>query len=95
MKIIDRFKAAAKAFKGEPVRAGSIEFGLDLKRCSECEYKQECESTELNTKCDKCEYLIDCIRDGKVVKSKYEEDKYLHFVPGWGEYCKLDGMKEM
>lgn len=33
----DRVKRAIKAFKGDPV--GSISFGVDVKRCSDCEYK--------------------------------------------------------
>lgn len=31
----DRLRNAARAFKGKPV--GSISFGLEVKRCSECE----------------------------------------------------------
>lgn len=33
----DRLKAAIRAFKGTPI--GSLQFGLEVKRCDECEYK--------------------------------------------------------
>ena len=37
--FIDRFKNAVKAFKGKPI--GSVQFGVDVKRCDQCEYKNE------------------------------------------------------
>lgn len=40
MSLRTRLKNAIRAFKGQPV-AGSITFGLDVKRCSECEHKQD------------------------------------------------------
>lgn len=35
--LADRLKRSVKAFKGEPI--GSLYFGLDVKRCDQCEYK--------------------------------------------------------
>ena len=40
----DRLKAAARAFKGKPV--GSLTFGLEIKRCDECEYHKRCKDME-------------------------------------------------
>ena len=37
--LIERFQNAIKAFKGKPV--GSINFGIDIKRCDQCEYKSD------------------------------------------------------
>lgn len=33
----DRIRAAIRAFKGQPI--GQLTFGVDIKKCSECEYK--------------------------------------------------------
>lgn len=35
--LADRLKRSVKAFKGEPI--GSLYFGVDVKRCDQCEYK--------------------------------------------------------
>lgn len=37
--FVDRLRNAVKAFKGQPI--GSLYFGVDLKRCDECQYKKE------------------------------------------------------
>lgn len=34
--FMDRVRNAVKAFRGSPI--GSITYGVDVKRCSECEY---------------------------------------------------------
>lgn len=55
-----RLKAAARAFRGKP--AGSITFGLEIKRCSECGrgdcaqccYKQEFEKLMALPSCNDC-----------------------------------------
>lgn len=36
--FINRMKNAVKAFKGKPI--DTLYFGVDLKRCDECEYKK-------------------------------------------------------
>lgn len=64
----DRLKAAARAFKGKP--AGSITFGLEIKRCSECKRKEpehawwtyrltNSRTVSVNTdmKCSRCDYI--------------------------------------
>lgn len=33
----DRIRAAIRAFKGQPI--GQLTFGVDIKKCCECEYK--------------------------------------------------------
>ena len=35
--LMDRFKRAVEAFKGSPV--GNLYFGIDVKRCDQCKYK--------------------------------------------------------
>ena len=35
--LADRLKRSVKAFKGEPI--GYFYFGVDVKRCDQCEYK--------------------------------------------------------
>ncbi len=35
--LIERFQNAIRAFRGKPI--GSVQFGIDVKRCDECEYK--------------------------------------------------------
>ena len=35
--LVERFKRAINAFKGNPV--GNLYFGIDVKRCDQCEYK--------------------------------------------------------
>lgn len=35
--LMDRIQSAIRAFKGKPI--GSLQFGVEVKRCSECGYK--------------------------------------------------------
>ena len=35
--LVERFKRAINAFKGNPV--GNLYFGIDVKRCDQCKYK--------------------------------------------------------
>lgn len=35
--LMDRFKRSVEAFKGSPV--GNLYFGIDVKRCDQCKYK--------------------------------------------------------
>ena len=35
--LVERFKRAINAFKGNPV--GNLYFGIDIKRCDQCEHK--------------------------------------------------------
>ena len=35
--LVDRVKRSVEAFKGNPV--GNLYFGVDIKRCDQCEYK--------------------------------------------------------
>ena len=39
MTLTQRIKNAVQAFKGKPI--ATVAFGVDVKRCSECEYKFE------------------------------------------------------
>lgn len=54
--ILDRFRNATRAFRGKEI--GSISFGIDMKKCSECDknagvmYLCDCRA------CKKCSYPI-------------------------------------
>ena len=37
--FMDRMRNAVKAFKGQQI--GSLYFGVDVKRCDQCEYKKD------------------------------------------------------
>ena len=41
----DRIKRAVKAFKGEKI--GELHFGIEVKRCDECEYRKRFDNPEL------------------------------------------------
>lgn len=38
--LIDRIRAAIKAFRGKPI--GHLYYGLEIKECSKCKYRNEC-----------------------------------------------------
>lgn len=38
--LLDRFRDAIRAFNRKPI--GSITYGLEIKECSKCEYRNEC-----------------------------------------------------
>lgn len=38
--LIDRLRAAIKAFRGKPI--GYITYGLEIKECRNCEYRNGC-----------------------------------------------------
>ena len=40
MKLFDRLHNAIKAFKGLPIKH-TLDFGVDVKRCDNCEFKRE------------------------------------------------------
>lgn len=48
---------------------------------------------EKDTKCDKCEYLQECIDDGRVIDCKNLEDMRSHYIKGLGSYAKCDGVE--
>lgn len=48
---------------------------------------------EKDTKCDKCEYLQECIDEGKVVDCRNFEDMRSHYIKGLGSYAKCDGVE--
>lgn len=43
---------------------------------------------ELDTECDKCEFLYQCKNDGYVVNCTIYEDTREHFIRGLGSNCK-------
>ena len=45
---------------------------------------------EKDTKCDKCEYLQECIDEGKVIDCKNIEDTRSHYIKGLGSCTKCD-----
>ena len=55
------------------------------------EKKQKVDPTpriEKDTKCDKCEYLQECIDEGKVIDCRTFEDTRSHYIGGLGARCK-------
>ena len=53
--------------------------------------KQKADPTpriEKDTKCDKCEYLQECIDEGEVIDCRTFEDTRSHYIGGLGERCK-------
>lgn len=48
---------------------------------------------EKDTKCDKCEYLQECIDEGKVVDCRNFEDMRSHYIKGRGSYAKYDDVE--
>lgn len=60
------------------------------------EKKQKADPTpriEKDTKCDKCEYLQECIDNGSVVDCKTTSDSKSHYIKGLGSYAKCDGVE--
>lgn len=45
---------------------------------------------EKDTKCDKCEYLQECIAEGKVIDYRNFEDTRSHYIKGLGSCIKCD-----
>lgn len=45
---------------------------------------------EKDTKCDKCEYLQECIAEGKVIDCRNIEDTRSHYIKGLGSCIKCD-----
>lgn len=45
---------------------------------------------EKDTKCDKCEYLQECIDKGNVVYCSMSCDYREHYIAGIGAHCKQD-----
>lgn len=43
---------------------------------------------EKDTKCDKCEYLQECIDEGEVIDCRTFEDTRSHYIGGLGARCK-------
>ena len=45
---------------------------------------------EKDTKCDKCQYLQECIDNGYVVNCGRPFDERNHYIAGLGSHCKQD-----
>ena len=45
---------------------------------------------EKDTKCDKCQYLQECIENGYVLNCMTVMDKREHYIVGLGSHCKQD-----
>ena len=48
---------------------------------------------EKDTKCDKCEYLQECIDEGEVIDCRTFEDTRSHYIKGLGSYTKCNGVE--
>ena len=45
---------------------------------------------EKDTKCDKCQYLQECIENGHVLNCMTFMDEREHYIVGLGSHCKQD-----
>lgn len=45
---------------------------------------------EKDTKCDKCQYLQECIENGYVLNCSRTLDERNHYIVGLGSHCKQD-----
>ena len=84
MTLTDRLRAARKAFFGKPI--GAIRMGIDVRKCSECEYKRKEERVmylcdgKTCSKCDnsECHHTYDIshaknfkyVGDGKYIEKE-------------------------
>lgn len=48
---------------------------------------------EQDTKCDKCEYLQECIYNGRVIDCKNLEDMRGHYIKSLCSFAKCDGIE--
>ena len=57
-------------------------------------FKREAEKAqpyiEKDTKCDKCQYLQECIENGYVLNYMTFMDEREHYIVGLGSHCKQD-----
>lgn len=89
--LADRLKRSVKAFKGEPI--GSLYFGVDLRRCDQCEYKNipEIRDNLLVTAGTRAVYMN---YNGKIniPEGFEEENKLAEFLTCVvDDYIRLDG----
>ena len=67
MSVKNRMWDAIRAFKGQPI--GSLTFGVDIRKCSDCEYK--------NRSCQELhEFGVGKTPDGKYILYLFNEGRY-------------------
>lgn len=93
--LLSRIRAAIKAFKGKPI--GHLYYGLELKKCDECEYRKACgkqhgkwlpasvDPADPYFRCSVCHYGTDTIFDGG-------SDDPFNYCPNCG--AKMDAKEE-
>ena len=89
--LMDRFKRSVNAFKGNPV--GNLYFGIDVKRCDQCEYKNipEIRDNLLITAGTRAAYM-NCSDKIDIPEGIEEEFKLAEFLTKVvDEYIRLDG----
>lgn len=53
-------------------------------------HKQQ-EYIERDTRCDRCEYLTECIENCNVIDATSIMDERKHYIKGFGDDCKKGG----
>ena len=77
--LLDRIRAAIRAFRGKPI--GSVSFGIDVKRCSECDKNDNsgiwyiCDRTLCPDCSPECKYTSD-VRHSKNFKYSFEDGDF-------------------
>lgn len=78
-----------------------VKFGLLIPYCPICgrkltdgEEKHMHENEEKFTKCDKCEQLEECKKNGKVLNNQFGFDDFEHYIPGIGTFCEKEKLNE-
>ena len=54
-----------------------------------------CEHEEKFTKCDKCEQLEECKKNGKVLNTQFGCDDFEHYILGIGAFCEKEKLNEI
>ena len=92
MVLAERFKRAVDAFRGSQV--GNLYFGIDVKRCDQCEYKNipEIRDNLLITAGTRAAYMS-CSGKIDIPEGIEEEFKLAEFLTKVvDEYIRLDGV---
>ena len=98
MKLAERFKNAIKAFRGEHV-VGTLCFGLEMHKCSECEYKNPENKAMVfyicdRKACDPCDNP-DCKHTSKIEHAaNFKSNEGLGMNNGYSDYWESEQAKE-
>lgn len=80
---------------------GRMTHGITISYCPICgrkltdgEEKHMHENEEKFTKCDKCEKLEECKKNGKVLNTQFGCDDFEHYILGIGAFCEKEKLNE-